>query len=139
MRRTVCMVLTILLHCAVLLPWGVSIPKKSDRPPIKVEIVDFAPLDFVPLSDDSLVHVHCPMTYEGIGVEFDWTGRIFRVAKGWPAHKHGIQVGDVVHGYRELFPVDGYMTFDVDRNGKILHFNIKTEKVCASKPSIRGS
>jgi len=77
------------------------------------------------------IHLNCPETYEGMGVRFNPQGKIIQVAKGWPAHKAGIQVGDYLIAPYLVSPYNGFIEFDIERNGKRVHMKLRTEHICS--------
>lgn len=68
----------------------------------------------------------CPEGYEGIGIKRNFGGLVTQVAKGYPADRAGIKVGDVITPWN-IDPVNGWMEFLV--NGKPM--KLRTERICA--------
>lgn len=79
--------------------------------------------------DPNALHIACPKTYEGIGIKRAWGGRVTEVAKGWPADRAGIKIGDTIEPWL-FYPVDGFMEFEVVRGHKRAKMRLKTEQIC---------
>lgn len=126
---------SILIHVAAILlalhqPDELKQPKKDGVTDATLVSGD---VELRPKSEDTLsasaLHLDCPQTYEGIGIKRGWGGRVTEVAKGWPADRAGIRVGDSVEPWM-IDPVDGFMEFEVVRGATRVKMRLKTEKIC---------
>jgi hypothetical protein len=127
--------LSIFLHASIV---AVALHKpEAQLPPPKPPTIPaaFMPTDvtLVPKVEDQLnpdaLHVDCPDTYEGIGIRRDFSGRVIEVAKGWPADRAGIQVGDVLEPWG-FEAVNGFMEFEVHRGRQVVKMKLVTERIC---------
>ena len=67
-------------------------------------------------------------SYVGIGIVYNFPGpKIVQAPSQYPAAKAGIQIGDVLG---KSTTKDGYMDVEINRNGEILKFHIKTQPIC---------
>jgi hypothetical protein len=97
----------------------VVLPKKKELPP-----------------EQRVVEHKCEEWYEGIGIQHGPNCVINYIAKGYPAHRAGLRIGD-----RTEFdgtdcpgrgPLGSMLTLRVIRDGKVLHFTMVREKICTS-------
>jgi C-terminal processing protease CtpA/Prc len=106
--------------------------KNKKNKPVPVLLIS-RHVQFVPkedkMADPRAPRTNCPTTYRGIGLKRTWDGRVFEIAKGWPADRAGIRLGDVIEVW-DLGREGDYMVFDLVRDGKTLHFRIKMEDIC---------
>jgi hypothetical protein len=105
--------------------------EKKPPPPLLANMVTDAELvDKIEESaDPNALHIQCPQTYRGIGIKRNFGGEVVHVAKGWPADRAGIKVGDILEpwGFEE---VNGFMEFEVIRGPKRVRMRLKTEAIC---------
>lgn len=124
--------LSLALHLSLLLTLPHEEEKQPKKSPPPVDLiagdVELLPKEETTLNPDAM-HVACPETYEGIGIKRRWGGLVTEVAQGWPAHRAGIQPGDLIEPWL-FYPVDGFMEFEVVRNGKRVKMKLRTEKIC---------
>jgi hypothetical protein len=131
----IALALSLLLHAAVV---GLALyqPKlenqpKGPPPPLLANMVTDADLidKIEERVDSNALHIECPQTYRGIGIKRNFGGEVIHVAKGWPADRAGIRVGDILEpwGFEE---VDGFMEFEVIRGSKRVRMRLKTEAIC---------
>lgn len=78
----------------------------------------------------------CANQYEGIGLAFNVMHKVVKIAKGWPADRAGIRIGDYLVDPYNMLPKDGIMEFEVIRNDKKVRMRLRTESICQkeSKP-----
>ena len=72
----------------------------------------------------------CDNQYEGIGLAFNPMHKVVKVAKGWPADRAGIRIGDYLVDPYNMLPKDGFMEFEVIRGEKKVRMKLRTENIC---------
>jgi predicted metalloprotease with PDZ domain len=129
--RAAALALAALLHLSLLFTFKVQ-ETPPEKPPTRVALLS-GDIELQPKEEDNLnpnsLHLNCPETYEGIGIKRRWGGMVTEVAKGWPADRAGIKVGDVIEPWF-FDAVDGFMSFEVHRAGRVIKMRLKTERIC---------
>ena len=74
------------------------------------------------------VRSNCPDTFDGIGIILNWSGQVVQVAKGWPADRAGVRVGDTIVGGVNGHRAPGRLP-QIHLHGRD-NMLIKTENVC---------
>jgi PDZ domain len=123
--------LTLALHLSLLLSLPHEEEKQPKKAPPSVDLVS-GDVELMPKQetlDAYAMHIDCPHTYEGIGIKRNFGGMVTQVAKGWPADRAGIQVGDVIEPWN-FEPVDGFMEFEVIRGAKRVKMKLRTAQIC---------
>lgn len=126
----------VLLHLSLLVQITMQAgqKEKAKKQGDAVEVRLFMSAELLPKVETTLdpnaLHVDCPKTYEGIGIKRNPMNKIVEVAPGWPADKAGIQVGDYTDLPWDDEKPNGFMEFNVTRNGKTVHMKLRTEKIC---------
>lgn len=129
--RATCWALAAALHLSLLITFGAQ--REAPTPPKPAQAHLIGDVELQPKEEENLnpnsLHLSCPHTYEGIGIKRRWGGMVTEVAKGWPADRAGIIVGDVVEPWF-FEPENGFMSFEVHRGGRVIKMRLKTEKIC---------
>lgn len=129
--RATCWALAAALHLSLLIT--IAAEKQEPSKPEVVSAGLIGDVELQPKMEDTVnpnsLHLSCPYTYEGIGIKRRWGGMVTEVAKGWPADRAGILVGDVIEPWF-FEPENGFMSFEVHRAGRVIKMRLKTEKIC---------
>ena len=100
---------------------NIVIPKKKELPP-----------------EQKVVDHKCEKWYEGIGVQHGPNCTIDYIAKGYPADRAGLRIGDRTGPLTETGdcpgrgPLGSFLNLRVIRDGKVLYFKLVREKICTS-------
>ncbi len=132
-HRKYFLALVVLLHAS---PFLYSLLKPAAPPPKQKVVINLIETEAKLIDKDERVgkndiHSDCPKTYEGIGIKVTFGGSITAVAKGWPAAKAGVRVGDVIEGGAYGFQIEnGRKKFTVIRDGQRIAFDLPIENIC---------
>ncbi len=119
---------SVLLFCLMWRPESAPPPDKQPERPVMVSSVTIE--DKGPEGSTA-----CEKTYDGIGVENNFGGKVIRVAKGHPAWRAGIVPGDVLS---DMYETPGWKSFLLHREGRPgVPMRLRTEKICYDRSDER--